>query len=160
MYKHCDTDFSHLTPHDCIAEKIYLDGNCLVMEFPDGIYIGPNHPRNHTGKCLRSDTACLRFENVVPEEEGVFAQCPLHIMGKERMGRRSTRSLYELEDVLSFLQKKKARLEFLDLYLDYRLHMICGILWFPDGKRKDFFWQIEASSVSCLWNRLCPDREW
>ena len=159
MYKHRE-DSTYMTAHDCFAETFRMDGRDLVLEFPHGIWVGAEHPHNPHGRPVGTDAACLRFTEVAAEEDEVFDCCELHLMGKLRLGRRRTRSLYEIKEILIFLQKKHARLEILDVYTNDSLPMIHGFLHLSPRKTVECFWIIEAKSVQYLWNDLSPDRAW
>ena len=160
MYKHRES-LTNIIVHDCIAETAFLDGNDLVMDFPEGVWISDTHPENTSGKVLHTDSACIRFENALKHDDILAATFALHILQDARKnGNRKARSLYGHEEILRHLTASHARLELLDLYHEGYGFLLRGIIRYPRNKQGEFFLEMMADGVSCLWNDLSPDWAW
>ena len=50
MYKHCDINGERISLHDCRATAMSYEKGVVTFIFPDGIWLGNEHPDNATGK--------------------------------------------------------------------------------------------------------------
>lgn len=160
-YIHIDTDNRFLTLHDCIAEKVYLQDGVLVFEFPDGFWIGPEHPDNPYNECLRTDKARVEFVLENGEEYDVFAW--LHVQENPKSRKKTVRN-WEIAQLIKNVNSGKCAYEFIEHYINTQSptdNVIEGEL---RGEGKLNFSQcwlrIWATKVNYCWNNVLPDRPW
>ena len=160
MYKHRE-DLTNIIAHDCIAEAVFMDQGDLVMEFPEGLWISLHHPENNSGRVLHTDAACIRFEGVRDNADDLPQSFCLHVLQKEkRDGTRSARSICGCTDIVDYLMVSRARLEVLDVFDKSRFYLLRGVVRYPRNRHGEFFLEIMADGVSCLWNDISPDWVW
>lgn len=61
FYKHCDTDSTFITLHDCYSQKIILKDNILSFYFENGFWIKPGHKYNNLNETVRTDGTRVDF---------------------------------------------------------------------------------------------------
>ncbi|MBR6506748.1 MAG: hypothetical protein IKT37_04010 [Clostridia bacterium] len=158
---HCEDNNTHLTLHDCIAEKVYLRDGVLVFEFPDGFWIGSEHPDNPYKECLRTDAS--RVEFVLENGEGYDAFAWLFV-GENRKSSKKTVRNWDFDLFMKKINSGKCAYEFFEHYANTQSptdNVIEGEL---RGEGKLNFAQcwlrIWATKVYYYWNNVRPDRPW
>lgn len=157
---HCEDSNEFLTLHDCIAEKVYLRDGILTFEFPDGFWIGPEHPDNPYNECLRTDKAKVEF--VLENGEGYDVFVWLHVR-ENKKSRKQTVRHWDIDLLIKNINAGKCAYEFLDEYRNTQVpeQLICGQLR-GEGKYTfcECWMRIYATKVNYYWNNVLPDRPW
>ena len=159
-FLHTDPDRFHgreLTLHDCVAERITLDGNVIRFYLPDGFWVTTHHIENDTGKVIKTDGAEVAFSVEDPNEVSVT------VFNRKRWlwVRRTVVEYWDLKDLISAVNSGKCVLEFITQYRSFHEQMWhCAI---RSGKKPWYrecqLFLPQAEGTYC-WNQLRPDREW
>jgi hypothetical protein len=159
-FLHTDPDRFHdheLTLHDCVAERIALDGNVLRFSLPDGFWVTTHHPGNDTGKVIKTDGAVVAFSVEEPEDVSLT----VFVRKRWLWFRRTVAESWELKDFMSAVNSGKCVLEFIT---QYRSH--CEQMWHCAIRSNKKPWYREcqlflpAAEATYYWNKLRPDHEW
>ena len=59
-------------------------------------------------------------------------------------------------DITDYITSSRAALDLTDLFERKGFFLLRGKIALPTGKAGDFFWEIPATRLLCLWNDLCP----
>ena len=157
MYKHRE-NLTHLVPHHSAVESVSMDEKgSLSLTLSNGLWVTDKHPRNPYGAPARTDKACLLFEEVATLWEDIPDSFALHILwNAQKSGRRSARTVSGYPDITDYITSSRAALELTDLFERNGFFLLRGRIALPTGKAGDFFWEIPATRLLCLWNDLCP----
>ncbi len=154
---HCEDNNTNLTLHDCIAEKVYLQDGVLVFEFPDGFWIGSEHPDNPYKECLRTDAS--RVEFVLENDEGCVAYAWLFVRENRRSSKKTVRH-WDMDLLMKNINSQKCAYEFIEHYANTQSpteNVIKGELR-GEGKINfsECWLRIWATKVNYYWNNIIP----
>ena len=63
-YQHQELKDCFISLHDCRAEKIMYNHGVLSFVFPNGFWVGPQHPENHSDTVARTDLSQVDYKIV------------------------------------------------------------------------------------------------
>lgn len=155
-YLHNEHNESHLSLHDCRADRMELKDGVLSFRFPEGFWVSGDHPENPTGKTIRTDAA--RVDYVLRDAKGTDVSADVfHCLKSPFALRRS----YGLPQFMEIVNRDGWELEFLYQYPDYWNRIIEYALCLP----KKPYWKecqlkLDVSEVIYRWNSLRPEEEW
>ena len=155
-FSHCDQNETHLSLHDCIAEKAYFENGKLGFEFPDGFWICSDHPENNLSETVRTDFSKAEFtlENREADDVTVY-------VFQKNIFQKTVRTEWTVQQLVDQINSGKYRLEFLYQYLAYNSRMVeCWLHFDKKPYMKECLISINASDVHYYWNHLCGDRVW
>jgi hypothetical protein len=159
-FLHTDPDLFHgreLTLHDCVAERIVLEGNILRFSLPDGFWVTTYHNENDIGKVVKTDGAAVAFSVEDPEDVS------LTVFIRKRLFwfRWTVVEQWELKDLVEAVNSGRCVLEFITQYRSYYEQMWhCAI---RSGKKpwyRECQLFLPGAEAAYSWNKLRPDREW
>lgn len=154
-FSHCNHDEKHLSLHDCIAERAYLEDGKLGFELNDGFWISPDHPESGLPEWVRTDFSKVEFTLEYGEDD-----VTVYVFRKNRF-RKTIRTEWTVRDLVNKINSGTYRLEFLYQYVAYHAFVLeCELR----SDRKPYFQEcvikISASDVGYYWNELCKDKPW
>lgn len=161
MWNYIETDaYDSISIHDCRTENIRIEGDDLVIDFPDGFWITPFSRHIDHDRPLKTGPSQLRFYGLDGEE--VIGSIALHkttrLFRKPVLCRRICIGSAEF---LKLVNDGKHELEFL-----YEFHRPCVSLyqcWLwkkGRGMEAECQFEILAKRMEYRWNEILPDREW
>ena len=159
-YLHTDPDGFHgheLTLHDCVAERMDLEGNCIRFYLPDGFWVTRHHSENDTGKVIKTDAAVVNFSVEAPED------ISLTVFNRKRWLwiRRTVVETWDLKDLMTALNSGKCVLEFITQYRSYYEQMWhCAIRSGTRPWYRECQVFLPGAEATYCWNQLRPDHEW
>lgn len=156
MYKHCDFADSHITLHDCTAEKMSFDNGILSFSFPDGFWITPQHPQNESDNTVRTDAAEVVFQIVDEEIDGVR----VYIFKKSRKG-NVIREEWEPMNFINAVNCGDFRVEFITQYKSFQSKLFQCWVWFdsaPNHLECEII--LNTEKVTYQWNHLRYECVW
>ena len=124
-YKHNDTEGKHLSLHDCNATEVSFENGVLSFFMEDGFWIASTHPENGTGNTVRTDSSVVEFHL----ERAIFEDVLIYVFTKNAFG-KVVRSEVSLSKLISDINSKKCRLEFLYQYYDEGSEIIKCVMWY------------------------------
>lgn len=148
-------DPEKMTLHDCIATKIEIDGQDLLIDFPDGIWLMGKTKLNPNEETMRTDAARLRFENF--ELDSLFLYKEFRLFRKTLFTRRVD---VDLDTLMRKINSGEWELEFLYTYRCYRWRLYNSCIWRKKGCVLESQLTIECDDVIVCWNKICTDRVW
>lgn len=161
MWKYIETDaYESISLHDCRTDDIQVDGDDLIINFPDGFWITPvsEHINHHTP--LKTGPSQLRFYGFY--SDGVIDNVDL--FKTTRLFRKPVlcrRIRMESKDFLRLVNNGSHELEFL-----YEFHRPgkglyqCWLWKKNHGMVAECQFEITAKNIEYRWNEILPDREW
>ena len=159
-FLHIDPDRFHgreLTLHDCVAERITLDGNVIRVYLPDGFWVTTHHIENDTGKVVKTDAAEVTFSLEDPNEVSVT------VFNRQRWFwvRRTVVEYWNLKDIVSAVNSGKCGLEFITQYRSFHEQMWhCAIRSGKQPWYRECQLFLPGAEATYYWNKLRPEREW
>lgn len=156
VYKHCDTDDTFITLHDCYADSIYIDKGVISFYFKNGFWVTSGHEYNNFSETVRTDASkvdfCLEQEN--REELTVY------IFKKNFFG-STVRKEWSFGKLADLVNNRGFSLEFLYQYKSFNAQIIdC---WLHFDKRPYSYecqLKIPANNAVYFWNDLCENKTW
>lgn len=156
MYKHCDTDDTLFSLHDCHAEKITFEKGVASFYFPGGFWILATHPENMSNAVVRSDASQVKFHLA---DESIDA-IGVYIFTKTQKG-RSVREEWEPEDFMHAVNRGTFRVEFIQRYQDNGSLLYKCWLWLQQKPyHKECEITIDTVQITYCWNNVCPENTW
>ena len=156
---HCEDNNTHLTLHDCIAEKVYLRDGKLIFEFPDGFEILPEHPDNPYNKLMVTDAAKVEFTLIDDYKSVCGVQARVFVQEREK-NRKRTVKCWDADLFIKTINSRKCAYEFIYHYLDTQNPSNNLIYGYLHGEGKYSFcecWlEIYAKKVNYYWNNIIP----
>ena len=152
--------FDSISLHDCRADKIKLDGNDLVIDFPDGFWITPASAHINHDSPLKTGPAQVRIHSLgpFPALDSVEILRPIRIFGKELLHRRYQPEAMEF---LNQMNAPKFELEFISEYRNSVTALYkCWIWQKGRGMYADCQIHTVFSRIEYCWNDILADREW
>ena len=161
MWNYTETDaYNSISLHDCRTEDVRMDGNDLIINFPDGFWITPVsvHIDHHTA--LKTGPSQLRIYGFDIEE----VIHSVHLFKTVRLFRKPLfcrRINMEAEAFLKLVNDGKHELEFLWEFHRPGNGLYQCWLWKKNrGMEAECQFEITAKSIEYRWNEILPDREW
>ena len=155
-YLHNEHNESHLSLHDCRADRMELKDGVLSFWFPEGFWVTSAHPDNPTGKTVRTDAARVDYVLRDPDGDDVSIDVFRRLKYPYALCRN-----YDLFPFLEIVNRPGWELEFLYQYPDYWNRIIECVLWMQKRPwRKDCQLKLDVSEVIYRWNSLRPEEEW
>lgn len=153
MYKHYDKADAAISLHDSGAEKATFENGILTFHFPqDGFWVLPDHEKNTIGEPVRTDASEVRFHLLSEDAEEDFHCYVFH----EKSERKSVRKEWTLSELVSAINSREYRLEFLYRYEGgYKELIFSCELW---GEKKPYhrecqLW-LSVQDVTYCWNEI------
>lgn len=161
MWKYTEIDaYDSISLHDCRTDDIEIEGNDLIINFPDGFWITPvsKHIDHHTP--LKTGPSQLYFKgfDFNPYWHSADIYKPFRLFGKELFCRRIQ---LDFSDFLKQISDGQYELEFWTEYHDFCTALYQGCLWKNNGGwEASFQFELNAKYIEYRWNEILPDREW
>ena len=155
-YLHCDNDDSYISLHDCYATKIYFNDNVLSFCFDNGFWIIPEHEFSDVEETVRTDKSRVDFHL----EDSSLEDILIYIYRNSIFGKTLRKEL-PLDKLISLVNEKNYRLEFIYQYKSYNELLFECWLWF-DKKPYHYECQLKIPTSKAIycWNNLCKDKKW
>ena len=155
-YLHCDNDDSYISLHDCYANKIYFNDNVLSFRFDNGFWIIPEHEFSDVEETVRTDKSRVNFHL----EDSSLEDVSIYIYRNSIFG-KTLREELPLDKLISLINEKNYRLEFIYQYKSYNDLLFECWLWF-DKKPYHYECQLKIPTSKAIycWNNLCKDKKW
>ena len=161
MWKYSELNvFDSISLHDCRAERMELDGDDLVIYFPDGFWITPASPYIDHDTPLKTGSAQVRIQSPgpFPALDSIDIHRPIRLFGKELLCRRFQP---EAEDFLKLINAPAFELEFINEYRNSVSALYeCWIWRKGRGMFAECQFHTVFQNVEYCWNEILPDREW
>ena len=161
MWNYIETNaYDTISLHDCRTDDIRMDGNDLVINFPDGFWIIPGSEHIDHDRPLKTGPAQLRIYGFDIEE----VITDVDLFKTTRLFRRPLfcrRIQMESSAFLKLINDGKHELEFL-----YEFHRPgnglyqCWLWKKGRGMEAECQFQVTARYYEYRWNEILPDREW
>ena len=156
MYKHCDTDDTLFSLHDCHAEKITFEKGVASFYFPGGFWILATHPANMSDAVVRSDASKVQYHLV----DDSLGDISIYVFTKTKKG-IVVREDWEPEDFMRAVNSGTFRVEFIRRYQDHVSLLYKCWLWLrQELYHKECEISIDTDKVTYCWNKLCPEKAW
>ncbi len=161
MWKYIEIDaYDSISLHDCRTNDIRIDGNDLVVNFPDGFWITPVSKYIDHDRPLKTGPSQLRFIGLGTDSviDSVDLYKTTYLFRKPILCKRIQS---EVADFLKLINDGKHELEFL-----YEFHSSISALykcwvWKKNrGVEAECQLELTAKSIEYCWNEICKDREW
>ena len=161
MWNYTETNaYDSISLHDCRTDNIKIDGNDLVVNFPDGFWI--THASKHIDhdRPLKTGPSQLRFIGLGTDSviDSVDLYKTTYLFRKPILCKRIQP---EAADFLKLINDGKHELEFL-----YEFHSSSSALykcwvWKKNhGMEAECQLELTVKSIEYYWNEICKDREW
>jgi len=161
MWNYSETDaYTSISLHDCRTDDIRINGNDLIINFPDGFWITPvsKHIDHKTPLKTGPSQLCLKGFEFSPYWHTADLYKPLRLFGKEILCRRIRLSFSYF---LALVNDGKHELEFLSEYHRFPTSLYQCWLWKKDrGMEADCQIELDSKSIEYRWNEILLDREW
>ena len=161
MWNYIETDaYNSISLHDCRTEDIQIDGNDLVINFPDGFWITPVSEYNEHDRTLKTGPSQLCIHGI----DADYVMEPIDLFKTTYLFRRPVlcrRISIAPAKFLSRINDGKHELEFL-----YEFHrpgngLYQCWLWKKNrGLEAECQFETMAESIEYRWNEILLDREW
>ena len=157
MWKYSEVNaYRTISLHDCVTGDVTVNGQDLVLDFPDGFWITPVSPHIDHHTPLKTGPSQLRFKDPIIDRIELFKST--YLFHKPILCRKID---MELPRFLQLINDGKHSLEFLTelhdgMYAHYECDMRKNDRWAKTGCRLDLFVQ----TIEYYWNEILPDREW
>lgn len=161
MWKFVETDaYDSISLHDCRTADIRMEGNDLIVQFPDGFWITPvsRYIDHHTA--LKTGPAQLRIFGFDVEEviDRVYLFKTVRLFRRPLFCRRID---LEPEAFLKLVNDGKHELEFLwEFHRPGKGLYQCWLWKKGHGMEAECQFEITAKRIEYCWNEILPDREW
>ena len=161
MWNYTETDaYDSISLHDCRTEDIRMDGDDLVINFPDGFWITPVSKHINHDSPLKTGPSQLRMYGFAVG--GVIDTVDLfkttYLFRKPILCRRIR---MVPEDFLKLVNDGKHELEFLwEFHRPGNGLYQCWLYRKNHGIGAECQFEITAKYIEYRWNEILPDREW
>jgi len=161
MWKYKELNaYDSISLHDCRADRITLEGDNLIFDFPDGFWITPASSHIDHDRPLKTGPAQLRIHTI--NSVAPFDTLDLFktscFFGKPLLCRR-----LQPEDsaFLNMFQSHKYELEFITEYHSSIFALYQCWIWKKNrGMVAECQFEVTAKSIEYCWNEILVDREW
>lgn len=161
MWNYTETDaYNSISLHDCRTEDIQVDGDNLIINFPDGFWITPVSEHIDHDRPLKTGPSQLYIYGLgidcVIDAIDLFKTT--YLFRKPILCRRIR---MEPEDFLKLVTDGKHELEFLWEFHRPGNGLYQCWLWKKNhGMEAECQFEITAKNIEYRWNKILPDREW
>ena len=161
MWNYIETDaYDSISLHDCRTDDIQVDGNDLIINFPDGFWITPVSKHIDHDTPLKTGPSQLCLYGLVAG--GVIDTVDLfkttYLFRKPILCRRIT---LESSEYLKIVNDGKHELEFLwEFHNDIKGLYQCWLWNKNRGYVGDCQFEVTVRSIEYRWNEIRPDHEW
>lgn len=156
IYQHCDLDDNYICLHDCHAEKMAFDDGVLSFIFPEGFWVFPEHPLNHSDNTVRTNSSQADFQILDKEIDGIS----VYVFQKNRRG-KVIRVDWEPENFINAVNAGDFRVEFLTRFKSYQFYLFKCWVWYDKSPyHLECEILLHSENVSYCWNELRYDRRW
>ena len=154
-----ENGYPDISLHDCVIERVRLDGKDAVFTFNDsGFWVGKHHPQNPFGELLRTDKAELRLENIDTDSFSFFIHKNRRFAGKRLF---TTRKELSFASFAAKINSRQWTFEFVDEYYGYHRAMFCGLVRTAKSPYLiDTQMQLSYTKSRYYWNAIHQDRTW
>ena len=156
-FKHCDSDCCHdvtLTLHDCEAEKISVEKDCIRFYLKEGFWIVPNHTENMVEKTVRTDAAMVEFR--VEDVDDIYIE-----VFTRGIFRRTRAEYPEFREIIQSVNNGKCRIEFIYQYRTFFEQMWrCALRFNKEPHYRECYLHLPKAEATFYWNDLRPECEW
>lgn len=160
MWKYVEFDaYNTISLHDCRADQLWMEGEDLIVSFPDGFWVTPasHHIDHHTS--LKTGSSQLRFIGLGADSviDHAHLYKTTYLFHKPVLCRRIT---LEAEKLMKLVNDREYSLEFLYEFhrSPSRLYQCC--LWRRNYiMESDCQLEITAKAIEYRWNEIRNDRE-
>ncbi|MBQ8909593.1 MAG: hypothetical protein IJY91_00980 [Oscillospiraceae bacterium] len=161
MWKYSELNaYDSISLHDCRTDDIKIDGNDLVVYFPDGFWITPVSKHIDHHRPLKTGPSQLRFIGLGTDSviDSVDLYKSIRLFQKTILCKRIQP---EVADFLKLISDGKHELEFLyEFHNSYSALYKCW-LWKKNRKMEaECQLELTAKNIEYCWNEICKDREW
>ena len=161
MWNYIETDaYNSISLHDCRTDDIQIDGDDLIINFPDGFWITPVSEHIDHDWPLKTGPSQLCIHGLV--SDGVIDSVDLfkttRLFRKPILCRRIS---IAPEDFLKRINDGKHELEFLCEFHQFPKSLYQCWLWKKNhGMEAECQFEIIAKSIEYRWNEILPNRQW
>ncbi len=156
MYRYCETDSSLISLHDCFASKMTFADGKLTLHFPEGFWLTPLHPENHSDSIVRTGEAQVVFQL---ESQDIY---DIHVQTTTRnKGSYHITKDWEPQAFLDAVNSGRFKLEFIWPYQGY--HSILYKCWLRNPQYRpcgDCALTVDNLGISYHWNEIDYERVW
>ena len=153
-FSHCEHDETHLSLHDCIAQRAYLENGKLGFELSDGFRILPDHPESHSSDTVRTGSAKVEYTLY----SGECGDVTVYVF-EETLFKRTLRTEWTVEKLVYEINKGKCMLEFLYQYRDpFSVILECQLRFLKKPYFKECSMKIFTTQTDYYWNDLYKDK--
>jgi hypothetical protein len=161
VWNYIETDaYNSISLHDCRSDDIKIEGDKLIVNFPDGFWITPVGEYIDRDCPLKTGPSQLCFYGLGTESviDAIDLFKTIYLFRKPILCRRIR---IEPDAFLKLVNDGKHELEFLfefhrpgnGLYQCWLWKKNCGV-------EAECQFEITAKSIEYRWNEILPDREW
>ena len=155
-FQHQEVNDRFISLHDCRAEKIVYDHGILSFVFPNGFWVSPQHPENHSDTAVRTDSS--RADYLILDDP----LCEIEIsIFRKLFGKKILRESWEIEKLINAVNSGTFQLEFVTQYKGFESILHKCYIWFD---KKPYHWECEiilpTQEAVYHWNNLCHDAKW
>ena len=161
MWNYIETNaYDSISLHDCRTDDIQIQGNDLIVNFPDGFWITPvsEHIDHHTPLKTGPSQLCiygLTSDSVI---DAIHLFKTTYLFYKPILCRRIR---LEPGTFLKLVNDGKHELEFLwELHHHAQGLYQCWLWKKKHGLEAECQFEIMAEKIEYRWNEILPDREW
>lgn len=152
--------FDSISLHDCRTDDIRIEGNDLVINFPDGFWITAFSKHIDTANPLKTGPSQIRFidVNIEPLIDSIYLYKDVKLFGKTLF---SKRILLEMNSFLKLINDGKHELEFLYEFHNPLSNLYQCWVWKRNhGMVAECQLELTSKSIAYCWNEIHKDREW
>lgn len=161
MWNYIETDaYNSISLHDCRTDDVQIDGDDLVINFPDGFWITPVSEHIKHDRPLKTGPSQLHIYGL--GDDGVIDTVDLfkttYLFRKPVLCRRIS---IKPSAFLKLVNDGKHELEFLWEFHRPGNGLYQCWLWKKNhGMEAECQFEITAKSIEYRWNEILLDREW
>lgn len=161
MWKYSETNvYDSISLHDCRTNDIAIEGNDLVINFPDGFWITPCSKHIDHDRPLKTGPSQLRFRGLGTDSiiDSVDLYKTTYLFRKPVLCKRIQP---EVVDFLKLINDGEHELEFLyEFHNSISALYKCWVWKKNHGMEAECQLELTAKSIEYCWNEICKDREW
>ena len=145
-----------ITLHDCLSDDIRVEGNDLIVNFPDGFWVLPYCGYHDDDLALKTGPAQVVFKNVYVYPIDLFYTTRLF-----RWPILCRRVQVELPQLLKKVNDGKHQLEFLwDYHRPGNSLYQCWLRKKNYSQVAECQFEIQGGTIEYRWNEILPERKW
>jgi len=150
MISHTETNNHLVSLHDCRAAHLECRGGVLILSFPDGIWLLPEHPSNPTSKGIKTQAAQVFFHLDSERDAEIY-------VFRETLLGQTLREAWSLDQLIAFINSGQCQIEFI---IDYHSRSFAAYLYKCVLVREGAGGEVEceialpASQAVYQWNEI------